>query len=229
MRTHVKVLWLERRKANGSYHFHTQFLWFCRCLEFSQFAQFHKLVCRAHPLPARHRKTTSCVACRGMPTLIHSQPVVNISPKRFEGHHLLSLHPKKVVLDTGLTTPLQLLLCCKLQKIVDDISQTPGIYKLSTNLPRFFWCLERDSKPLLFKCLGRKGRRKPWPFVGSGCTIVPSNNHLGQWWTTTESRGKPWFLAATKSFPAKKQKPLAPSRYVWSCSGKTPKGLMVVW
>ena len=119
-------------------------------------------MCRAHSLPARHRKTTSCVACRGMPTLTHSQPVVNISAKPFEWHHLLSLHPKKVVLDTGLITPLQLLLCCKLERSLMTFPKTPGIYKLSTNLPRFFWCLERDSKPLLFKCLGRKGRRKPW-------------------------------------------------------------------
>lgn len=168
-------------------------------------------MCRAHSLPARHRKTTSCVACRGMPTLIHSQPVVNISPKRFEGHHLLSLHPKKVVLDTGLTTPLQLLLCCKLQKIVDDISQNTRYLQTVYQLAQVFLVPRKGQQALVVQ-MSRAQRTAETldfgPFVGSGCTIVPSNNHLGQWWTTTESRGEPWFLAATKSFPAKKNLPL---------------------
>lgn len=142
-----------------------------------------------------------------MPTLIHSQPVVNISPKRFEGHHLLSLHPKKVVLDTGLTTPLQLLLCCKLQKIVDDISQNTRYLQTVYQLAQVFLVPRKGQQALVVQ-MSRAQRTAETldfgPFVGSGCTIVPSNNHLGQWWTTTESRGEPWFLAATKSFPAKK-------------------------
>lgn len=84
-----------------------------------------------------------------MPTLIHSQPVVNISPKRFEGHHLLSLHPKKVVLDTGLTTPLQLLLCCKLQKIVDDISHNTRYLQTVYQLAQVFLVPRKGQQALV--------------------------------------------------------------------------------